>query len=105
MADNDALHSRHGNEKPRAGAGSCCSGSDAQDNAQGVHQERDHQHPHHARQQHGYEHGGSGNRNDAEHRVKDLVCGMWVDPHTAKHRAEHNGQPYYFCSAGCREKF
>jgi len=30
---------------------------------------------------------------------------MWVDPHTAKHRAEHNGQPYYFCSAGCREKF
>ncbi|MCE3247485.1 MAG: copper-translocating P-type ATPase [Geminicoccaceae bacterium] len=103
MADNDALH--YGNEKPRAGAGSCCSGSDAQDNAQGVHQERDHQHPHHARQQHGYEHGGSGNRNDAEHRVKDLVCGMWVDPHTAKHRAEHNGQPYYFCSAGCREKF
>jgi Cu+-exporting ATPase len=30
---------------------------------------------------------------------------MWVDPHTAKHRAEHNGQPFYFCSAGCREKF
>ena len=37
--------------------------------------------------------------------MKDPVCGMWVDPHTAKHRAEHNGQPYYFCSAGCREKF
>jgi Cu+-exporting ATPase len=30
---------------------------------------------------------------------------MWVDPHVAKHRAEHKGQPYYFCSAGCREKF
>jgi Cu+-exporting ATPase len=30
---------------------------------------------------------------------------MWVDPHTAKHRAEHNGLSYYFCSADCREKF
>ena len=37
--------------------------------------------------------------------MKDPVCGMWVDPHTAKHRAEHDGQPYYFCSAGCRTKF
>src|SRR4051795_7614479 len=39
------------------------------------------------------------------HRVKDPVCGMSVDPHTAKHRAEHGGRPYYFCSAGCRTKF
>nr|WP_264479178.1 heavy metal translocating P-type ATPase [Lichenihabitans sp. PAMC28606] len=30
---------------------------------------------------------------------------MTVDPHTAKHRAEHDGHPYYFCSAGCRTKF
>ncbi len=35
----------------------------------------------------------------------DPVCGMSVDPHTAKHRAEHKGHPYYFCSAGCRTKF
>jgi Cu+-exporting ATPase len=35
----------------------------------------------------------------------DPVCGMTVDPHTAKHRAEHRGHPYYFCSAGCRTKF
>ena len=39
------------------------------------------------------------------HPVKDPVCGMTVDPHTAKHRAEHAGEPYYFCSAGCRTKF
>src|SRR3954471_3257675 len=39
------------------------------------------------------------------HRVKDPVCGMDVDPHTAKHRAEHQGRTYYFCSAGCRRKF
>ena len=38
-------------------------------------------------------------------RVKDPVCGMSVDPHTAKHRAEHNGHPFYFCSAGCQAKF
>jgi Cu+-exporting ATPase len=30
---------------------------------------------------------------------------MSVDPHTAKHRTEHGGQPYYFCSAGCLAKF
>ena len=30
---------------------------------------------------------------------------MTVDPHTAKHRHTHDGRPYYFCSAGCREKF
>jgi Cu+-exporting ATPase len=30
---------------------------------------------------------------------------MKVDPHTAKHRHEHQGRPYYFCSAGCRTKF
>ena len=37
--------------------------------------------------------------------VKDPVCGMSVDPHTAKHTATHAGRPYYFCSAGCRDKF
>jgi Cu+-exporting ATPase len=37
--------------------------------------------------------------------VKDPVCGMSVDPHTAAHRADHDGHPYYFCSAGCRTKF
>jgi P-type Cu+ transporter len=37
--------------------------------------------------------------------VIDPVCGMTVNPHTAKHRAEHRGHTYYFCSAGCRTKF
>jgi P-type Cu+ transporter len=41
----------------------------------------------------------------AGHRVKDPVCGMDVDPHSTQHRAEHEGHPYYFCSAGCRTKF
>jgi len=37
--------------------------------------------------------------------ARDPVCGMEVDPHTTKHRADHAGRPYYFCSAGCRSKF
>ena len=36
---------------------------------------------------------------------KDPVCGMQVDPATAKFSAEHGGQTFYFCSAGCRTKF
>ncbi len=35
----------------------------------------------------------------------DPVCGMSVDPGTAKHSAEHQGQTYYFCSNGCKTKF
>jgi Cu+-exporting ATPase len=38
-------------------------------------------------------------------KVIDPVCGMTVDPHAARHRAEHRGHSYYFCSAGCRTKF
>ena len=36
--------------------------------------------------------------------LKDPVCGMAVGEHSA-HRAEHDGRPYYFCSAKCRTKF
>ncbi len=35
----------------------------------------------------------------------DPVCGMTVDPHTARHRAEHGGRTWYFCCEGCRAKF
>lgn len=37
--------------------------------------------------------------------AKDPVCKMMVDPHTAKHPVEHNGDTVYFCPAGCRTKF
>src|SRR5262245_514932 len=30
---------------------------------------------------------------------------MRVDPHNAKHRADHQGGTYYFCSSGCRTRF
>ena len=38
--------------------------------------------------------------------AKDPVCGMTVDPATAKGgTVEHEGQTYAFCSIKCREKF
>ena len=42
---------------------------------------------------------------DATRKVKDPVCGMTVDPDSAKHTAEHEGARYYFCSSDCRTKF
>jgi P-type Cu+ transporter len=38
-------------------------------------------------------------------KATDPVCGMSVDRATARHRAEHDGESFWFCSAGCRQKF
>jgi P-type Cu+ transporter len=38
-------------------------------------------------------------------KQKDPVCGMDVDPTTARHRFEYSGKIYYFCCGGCLEKF
>ena len=35
----------------------------------------------------------------------DPVCGMSVDPATARYRAEHAGKTYFFCGERCRERF
>jgi P-type Cu+ transporter len=37
--------------------------------------------------------------------VRDPVCGMTVDPATAKHHADHGGRVYHFCSVNCRARF
>jgi P-type Cu+ transporter len=37
--------------------------------------------------------------------VKDPVCGMTVDPETARFHADHGGQTHSFCGAKCRDKF
>ncbi len=36
---------------------------------------------------------------------RDPVCGMNVSPATAKNVHEHGGKNYYFCCAGCLQKF
>jgi len=38
-------------------------------------------------------------------KERDPVCGMMVDPSRAKATHEHAGKTYYFCCAGCKEKF
>ncbi len=42
---------------------------------------------------------------EANTMVKDLVCGMDIDPKTAAATAEHEGVTYHFCSAGCHDSF
>jgi heavy metal translocating P-type ATPase len=38
-------------------------------------------------------------------QVTDPVCAMAVDPATTEHAAVHDGEHFYFCSAGCKDKF
>jgi xanthine dehydrogenase accessory factor len=37
--------------------------------------------------------------------ARDLVCGMTVAADPSSHPLEHDGQTYYFCCAGCRNRF
>ncbi len=37
--------------------------------------------------------------------VNDPVCGMAVDPRTARRSADYNGHTYYFCGPACRKTF
>jgi Cu+-exporting ATPase len=80
-------------KKPAAGG--CCGG---------------HKHEHAAgSSEHGNSHAAHGQSEVGKTRsqgvIKDPVCGMDVDPATAKYHAEHSGQDFYFCSSGCHTKF
>ena len=49
----------------------------------------------------------AGDHHDAPEglgKLKDPVCGMAVSVDSS-HQLEHEGRPYYFCSARCRSKF
>jgi Cu+-exporting ATPase len=37
--------------------------------------------------------------------VKDVVCGMLIDPAAAAGSSIYKGRTYYFCSEGCRLRF
>src|SRR5262245_44516858 len=66
--------------------------------------QHNHAHPVHAQGTH-LEHDHLEHDHLEQDSVIDPVCGMSVDPHATSHRHSHQGQPYYFCSAGCRTKF
>jgi Cu+-exporting ATPase len=60
-------------------------------------------HHHHAPGCH-HHHGTAAPPANAD-LVTDPVCGMRVDPATSRHRLDHGGRIFHFCSAGCRAKF
>lgn len=41
----------------------------------------------------------------ATQEAKDPICGMAVDLDKAKHKSEFRGSTFYFCCAGCKQKF
>ncbi len=49
----------------------------------------------------GHEHGHAASGTPAI----DPVCGMTVDPATAKFSSQFDGQAFYFCSGGCKTRF
>ncbi|WP_137387638.1 heavy metal translocating P-type ATPase [Rhodoligotrophos defluvii] len=73
---------------PHHGAG-CCSGKPAP--VADIHVAHKHEH-------------GAAETSEAQ-LARDPVCGMSVDPATARHVHAYEGQTYYFCSAGCKAKF
>jgi P-type Cu+ transporter len=52
----------------------------------------------------GQQHHGHDDKAGATPAI-DPVCGMKVDPATAKHRFSYQGNEYFFCGARCRERF
>ena len=72
-------------QKHAGGTKTCCGG--------------DHTHAGHDHDRH---HGAPAG---AQARARDPVCGMSVDPATSKHRFDHRGETFHFCSADCRAKF
>jgi P-type Cu+ transporter len=73
-------------DKVDASAGGCCAGAHAHHRSQAAHAHHTH-------------------RAETNTGVRDPVCGMTVDPATSKHRFDHHGETFHFCSAGCRTKF
>src|SRR4051812_47330726 len=47
----------------------------------------------------------AGTASAPESRMKDPVCGMSVNPATAKNKLEHAGPWFCFCNPRCLEKF
>jgi Cu+-exporting ATPase len=61
-----------------------------------------HHHEHSGACGHGHDHAAAANHGTV---VRDPVCGMNVDTRTAKFRYQVGDGTYYFCSAGCLDKF
>ncbi|OQW53840.1 MAG: hypothetical protein A4S09_06385 [Proteobacteria bacterium SG_bin7] len=54
---------------------------------------------------HSHNHAHHNHLNPHNQTAKDPVCGMDVDPKTAKGKVQHEGVDYFFCSTKCETKF
>jgi xanthine dehydrogenase accessory factor len=43
--------------------------------------------------------------NVISNEAKDPICGMTVEKSKARHKADFQGKTFYFCCAGCKQKF
>ncbi|UPJ55280.1 heavy metal translocating P-type ATPase [Bradyrhizobium sp. 192] len=77
---------KHDAASSGANPGSCCAHSHSSADAA----PSDHVHHHH---------------DHAVGTVVDPVCGMKVDPATARHKIDRGGKTFFFCSERCRTKF
>ena len=73
------------NSSQPTGGGGCCGSA--------------HDHAHHGHDQAMHHNAGE------VASVIDPVCGMTVNPATSQHRHDYKGEPWHFCSSGCRAKF
>ena len=55
--------------------------------------------------EHAHQHGEEQMHEQAADMVVDPVCGMKIKKSEAKATYEYNGNTYYFCMEGCKEKF
>ena len=53
----------------------------------------------------GHDHPEHPHHRDHAATAVDPVCGMKVDPSSARNKIDHDGKTFYFCSEGCRTKF
>jgi xanthine dehydrogenase accessory factor len=40
-----------------------------------------------------------------QHQAKDPICGMTVNVSAVKYKSQYDGKDFYFCCAGCKQKF
>lgn len=48
---------------------------------------------------------GKTNPKEMKQMVKDVVCGMEINPKESAAQSEYQGKTYYFCAPGCKRKF
>src|SRR4030088_723196 len=53
----------------------------------------------------GHGHSDHDHHTDGKANVRDPVCGVSCAPGKRRHRFDHRGETFHFCSAGCRTKF